>query len=147
MYQIPCVARNYGLVLQDKPEDYFNYNNEVVNVQDGRNYALTKKLGSGQYSDVYKTIDVRNQRTMVCKVLKRYSETAFKREIKILRELHNGVNVINFFEAVYFPNTSNQQNRFLITKEACSLLASLLRYDPQERATARETLYHKYFAY
>lgn len=39
----------------------------------------------------------------------------------------------------------NNQNRLLVSPEAFELLDKLLRYDHQERATARETMNHPYF--
>lgn len=66
---------------------------------------MIKKLGRGKYSEVYEGINTENDNRIVIKVLKPVKKAKIRREIKILKTLKGGVNVINLLDVVRDPAT------------------------------------------
>ena len=55
---------------------------------------LVRKLGRGKYSEVFEAINVTNNEKCVVKILKPVKKKKIKREIKILKNLAGGPNII-----------------------------------------------------
>lgn len=55
--------------------------------------------GEGEYAEVFKATDLRNNQICVIKVLKPVSMRAVKREIKILQHLSGGPNIVQYVDA------------------------------------------------
>jgi len=66
---------------------------------------VIKKLGWGKYSEVYEGINNENDNWIVIKVLKPVKKAKIRREIKILKTLKGGVNIINLLDVVRDPAT------------------------------------------
>lgn len=66
---------------------------------------MIKKLGRGKYSEVYEGINTENDNRIVVKVLKPVKKAKIRREIKILKTLKGGVNIINLLDVVRDPAT------------------------------------------
>lgn len=66
---------------------------------------MIKKLGRGKYSEVYEGINTENDNWIVIKVLKPVKKAKIRWEIKILKTLKGGVNVINLLDVVRDPST------------------------------------------
>jgi casein kinase II subunit alpha len=66
---------------------------------------VIKKLGRGKYSEVYEGINTENDNRIVVKVLKPVKKAKIRREIKILKTLKGGVNIINLLDVVRDPAT------------------------------------------
>jgi casein kinase II subunit alpha len=60
------------------------------------NYELIKKIGRGKYSEVYEGIDITNDNRVVVKTLKPVRKTKIRREIKILKTVQGGPNIIQY---------------------------------------------------
>ena len=57
-------------------------------------FKLVRKLGRGKYSEVFEAINVTNNEKCVVKILKPVKKKKIKREIKILKNLAGGPNII-----------------------------------------------------
>lgn len=102
--QIRTVSKVYPDVLASKPADFWNFESYEPTYDDVEHYSLTQKLGRGKYSEVFEGIsDVTNERVVV-KILKPVKKRKIKREIKILEELRDGVNIIRFIGPVNVGN-------------------------------------------
>lgn len=66
---------------------------------------MIKKLGRGKYSEVYEGINSENDNRIVIKVLKPVKKAKIRREIKILKTLKGGVNIIGLLDVVRDPAT------------------------------------------
>ena len=69
------------------------------------NFALklVRKLGRGKYSEVFEAINVTNNEKCVVKILKPVKKKKIKREIKILKNLAGGPNIITLLDIVKDP--------------------------------------------
>eukprot|EP00357_Protocruzia_adherens_P033464 CAMPEP_0114988998 /NCGR_PEP_ID=MMETSP0216-20121206/9933_1 /TAXON_ID=223996 /ORGANISM="Protocruzia adherens, Strain Boccale" /LENGTH=340 /DNA_ID=CAMNT_0002351887 /DNA_START=105 /DNA_END=1127 /DNA_ORIENTATION=+ len=95
--------RYYADVNEQKPKDYWDYEN--INISWGKqdDYEVIKKIGRGKYSEVFEGVDVANDRKVVIKILKPVKKNKIKREIKILQNLQGGTNVIRLLDIVRDP--------------------------------------------
>ncbi|KAJ3485873.1 hypothetical protein NLI96_g4640 [Meripilus lineatus] len=66
-------------------------------------YEIIRRVGGGKYSEVFEGIDMTNEETCIIKVLKPVSKKKIKREIKILRNLTGGPNVVSLLNVVHDP--------------------------------------------
>jgi len=66
---------------------------------------VIKKLGRGKYSEVYEGINTENDNRIVIKVLKPVKKAKIRWEIKILKTLKGGVNIIGLLDVVWDPAT------------------------------------------
>ncbi|KAF7798563.1 hypothetical protein EIP86_009785 [Pleurotus ostreatoroseus] len=66
-------------------------------------YEIVRRIGGGKYSEVFEGIDMSNEDTCVIKVLKPVAKKKIKREIKILRNLSGGPNVVGLLDVVHDP--------------------------------------------
>ena len=61
---------------------------------------LIKKIGRGKYSEVYEAIDSKTDNRVVVKILKPVKKTKIRREIKILKTVQGGPNIIKLLDIV-----------------------------------------------
>ncbi|KAF2885764.1 hypothetical protein ILUMI_20399 [Ignelater luminosus] len=106
MPQIPAIPRNYANVLADKPQDYSDCENTTIDREDGGNYKLIKEISKGYSSKVYEARHIPTRDIIVCKVLKANCQQILKREVKILKTLSKGINIINLLGVTHFSSLS-----------------------------------------
>ena len=98
------VARVYANVNStEKGPDYWDYDRVTVKWGNQEHYEIISKVGRGKYSEVFLGIDVRTDQKVIIKVLKPVKSKKIKREIKILQNLANGVNIIHLLDIVRDP--------------------------------------------
>jgi casein kinase II subunit alpha len=95
----------YANVCKDKPDEYSNYEEFEVQFGSQDKYEVIKKLGRGKYSEVYEGINTDNDNRIVIKVLKPVKKAKIRREIKILKTLRGGVNIVGLLDVVRDPAT------------------------------------------
>lgn len=99
------VARVYTDVNNTKPREYWDY--EALSIEWGseENYEITSKLGRGKYSEVFEGIAMDSGEKCVIKLLKPVKKKKIKREIKILKNLLGGKNIIKLLDCVQDPHS------------------------------------------
>ncbi|TPX71899.1 hypothetical protein SpCBS45565_g00924 [Spizellomyces sp. 'palustris'] len=99
------VARVYMNACTERPQDYWDYDNLLLqwNAQD--NYEIVRKVGRGKYSEVFEGVNVANDQKCCIKVLKPVKKRKIKREIKILQNLAGGPNIIGLLDIVRDPQS------------------------------------------
>jgi len=99
----PSRARVYADVNTHRPREYWDYESHVVEWGNQDDYQLVRKLGRGKYSEVFEAINVTNNEKCVVKILKPVKKKKIKREIKILKNLAGGPNIITLLDIVKDP--------------------------------------------
>lgn len=94
------VARVYADVNKYKPQEYWDYEAHKIEWGDIRNYEIVSKIGRGKYSEVFEGVNVLNEQPCVIKVLKPVKMKKIYREVKILKNLTGGPNVIALLDIV-----------------------------------------------
>ncbi|KRY56778.1 Casein kinase II subunit alpha [Trichinella britovi] len=97
MMSVVSRAQVYADVNLQKPREYWDYEAHTIEWGDIDNYHLIRKLGRGKYSEVFEGMDMSKGECVPVKKKK------IKREIKILENLRNGVNVISLRDVVKDP--------------------------------------------
>jgi len=100
----PRTASYHDVCIQ-KGEEYWNYERFQLKNSffiDPENYRITGRISSGKFSDVMGAIDLRykaggKRKLVVLKILKPIHIKKVRREVKILRQLKNGPNIIGFY--------------------------------------------------
>ena len=105
MSPAPSVARIYADVLQHRPESFWDYETHQIEYGTQDDFQLIKKLGRGKYSEVFESYNVSQNIRCVVKVLKPVKPKKIKREIKILKNLQGGVNIIQLLNVVRDPQS------------------------------------------
>lgn len=99
------VARTYADAAQQQPKEYWN---DVCNIEWGNQdkYEVLQQLGKGKYGEVFEGVNIAegNQRCVV-KIMRPVKEQRLKREIKILRLVSGGPNIVTLHEVVRDPDT------------------------------------------
>lgn len=98
--RVYSVARVYTDVNKYKPTEYWDYENHKIEWGDIKNYEIVSKIGRGKYSEVFQGINIINDEPCVIKVLKPVKMKKIYREVKILKNLTGGPNVIGLFDIV-----------------------------------------------
>ncbi|GMM47263.1 casein kinase 2 catalytic subunit [Pichia kluyveri] len=127
--RVYSVARVYADVLSEKPNDYWDYEHcthQSFPWGDISNYEIVSKIGRGKYSEVFTGICLLNNQNCVVKVLKPVKLKKIFREIKILQNLNNGINIVNLYDilqdkdsqipALIFEKVNNIDFRILYPK-------------------------------
>jgi len=98
------VARTYADAAQQQPKEYWN---DVCNIDWGNQdkYEVLQQLGKGKYGEVFEGLSVDSGQRCVVKIMRPVKEQRLKREIKILRLVSGGPNVITLHEVVRDPDT------------------------------------------
>ena len=139
----PSRARVYADVNTHRPREYWDYESHVVEWGNQDDYQvspndpgnslqllfqLVRKLGRGKYSEVFEAINVTNNEKCVVKILKPVKKKKIKREIKILKNLAGGPNIITLLvSAQNWTNLDRYQFSFQdIVKDPVSRTPALI---------------------
>eukprot|EP00877_Chromochloris_zofingiensis_P009371 jgi/Chrzof1/4688/Cz14g22250.t1 len=97
-------ARVYPDAAQQQPKDYWN---DVCAIDWGNQdqYEVLQQLGKGKYGEVFEGLNLKTQERCVIKIMRPVKEQRLKREIKILRHVSGGPNIITLYEVVRDPDT------------------------------------------
>ncbi|KAJ7770148.1 kinase-like domain-containing protein [Mycena maculata] len=85
-------------------KSWYDYDNFQIDWSPPERYEIVRRLGGGKYSEVFEGIDMVNSDRCVIKVLKPVAAKKIKREIKVLRNLTGGPNVISLLDVVRDPS-------------------------------------------
>lgn len=98
------VAREYVDAAQRQPREYWN---DQLNIEWGEQdkYEVMGQLGKGKYGEVFEGINLEDNGRCVVKIMRPVKEQRLKREIKILRLVSGGPNIITLREVVRDPDT------------------------------------------
>lgn len=99
------VPKLYGDVNSKKPREHYDYENFKVMWGNLDDYEVTKKIGRGKYSEVFQGYHLPTNKGVVIKVLKPVKKKKIKREIKILKNVSAGPNVVELLDVVRDPLT------------------------------------------
>ncbi|CDO70134.1 hypothetical protein BN946_scf184783.g18 [Trametes cinnabarina] len=80
---------------------WYDYENMTVDWNVPDRYEIVRRIGGGRYSEVFEGVDSSNEDPCVIKVLKPVARKKIKREIKILRNLTGGPNIIRLMDTVH----------------------------------------------
>ena len=92
--------RYYADICDNEDVEYSDYENFEVEFNEQDSYELIRKIGRGKYSDVYEGINSENDNFIVVKVLKPVKKMKIRREIKILKTLTGGPNIVKLLDVV-----------------------------------------------
>ncbi|EDK41251.2 conserved hypothetical protein [Meyerozyma guilliermondii ATCC 6260] len=98
--KVYSVARTYGDVNKHKPQEYWDYENHKIEWGEIKSYEIISKIGRGKYSEVFQGINILNDKACVIKVLKPVKMKKIFREVKILKNLTGGPNIIGLLDCV-----------------------------------------------
>ncbi|KAL6765036.1 kinase-like domain-containing protein [Haematococcus lacustris] len=93
------VAREYAGANLSNAKEYWD---DTLNIEWGDQdaYEVSKQLGKGKYGEVYASTHLRTKQTCVIKIMRPVKEHRLRREIKILKHVRGGPNVVTLFEVV-----------------------------------------------
>lgn len=94
------MSKVYADVNKFKPSEYWDYENHKIEWGDIKNYEIISKIGRGKYSEVFDGINIINEQPCVIKVLKPVKIKKIYREVKILKNLTGGPNIIGLLDIV-----------------------------------------------
>jgi len=97
------IAREYCDVNNHQPRSYWDYESLSIDWSTPFDYEIIRKIGRGKYSEVFEGYDVKKKSPICIKILKPVKKSKIKREIKILKNLKGGPNVIQLLDTVKDP--------------------------------------------
>lgn len=95
----------YARINLDKPREYYDFESAPVDWGNPDRYEIERKIGRGKYSDVFLGFDCETQSPIVIKVLKPVKKKKILREVKILKNLAGGPNIITLLDTVRDPQS------------------------------------------
>lgn len=98
--RVYSVARVYADANSNRPTEYWDYETHKIEWGQIKNYEIISKIGRGKYSEVFQGINIYNDEPCVIKVLKPVKMKKIYREVKILKNLTGGPNVIGLLDIV-----------------------------------------------
>jgi casein kinase II subunit alpha len=98
--RVYSVARVYADANSLRPTEYWDYENHTIEWGDIRNYEIVSKIGRGKYLEVFQGVNIGNDEPCVIKVLKPVKMKKIYREVKTLKNLTGGPNVIGLLDIV-----------------------------------------------
>jgi len=98
-------SRVYADINARRPAEYSDYESYIVQWGSQEPYEIVSKVGRGKYSEVFEAINVQTNERCIIKILKPVREKKIRREIKILRNLDGGTNIIRLMDVVRNPQT------------------------------------------
>jgi len=102
------MSRVYADVNASLGPGWYDYERLHIDWNVPDRYEIIRRVGGGKYSEVFEGVDMSNEETIVIKVLKPVSKKKIKREVKILRNLTGGPNIISLLDVVQDgPSRSN----------------------------------------
>ncbi|PCH44572.1 kinase-like protein [Wolfiporia cocos MD-104 SS10] len=99
------MARVYADVNATLGPGWYDYESLKIEWNVPDRYEIIRRIGGGKYSEVFEGIDLSNEEECVIKVLKPVAKKKIKREIKILRNIAGGPNVISLLDVIYDQNS------------------------------------------
>ncbi|KAH8828055.1 kinase-like domain-containing protein [Flagelloscypha sp. PMI_526] len=81
-----------------------NFDDFHIQWSDPDRYEILSRVGGGRYSEVFLGLDMVNNDSIVVKVLKPVAAKKIKREIKVLRTIRGGPNVVQLLDVVRDPS-------------------------------------------
>ncbi|KAH0589031.1 hypothetical protein H2248_004806 [Termitomyces sp. 'cryptogamus'] len=94
------MARVYADVNASLGQSWYDYDNFRIDWSRPERYEIVRRVGGGKYSEVFEGIDMANNDKCIIKVLKPVAAKKIKREIKVLRNLTGGPNVVALLDVV-----------------------------------------------
>lgn len=98
------MARVYSGVNAVFGRSWYDYENFRIDWSASDRYEIVRRVGGGRYSEVFEGIDMVNTDKCIIKVLKPVASKKIKREIKILRNLTGGPNIVALLDVVRDPS-------------------------------------------
>lgn len=98
--RVYSLARVYADSNSNRPSEYWDYETHKIEWGQIKNYEIISKIGRGKYSEVFQGINIYNDVPCVIKVLKPVKMKKIYREVKILKNLTGGPNVIGLLDIV-----------------------------------------------
>lgn len=99
------VSRVFADVNLTRPPDYYNYDAHVIEWKPFSGYSVHLRLGRGKYSDVFLgTVNATGQKCVI-KMLKPVKKRKIKREIRILKNLYGGPNIVKLIDVLHDETT------------------------------------------
>ncbi|GAM18498.1 hypothetical protein SAMD00019534_016730, partial [Acytostelium subglobosum LB1] len=99
------IARVYDNVNSLQPSEYYEYENYKLDWSLPDKYEVINKVGRGKYSEVFCGVNAETGQDVVIKILKPVFKQKIQREIKILRNLKGGPNIIELLDIVRDPTS------------------------------------------
>eukprot|EP00483_Globobulimina_turgida_P005966 UN05976 len=100
---VVSVAREYCDINNHQPRSYWDYESLSIDWSTPFDYEIIRKIGRGKYSEVFEGYDISKNSPICIKILKPVKKSKIKREIKILKNLRGGPNVIQLLDTVKDP--------------------------------------------
>jgi len=94
------MARVYSGVNAVFGRSWYDYDNFRIDWSAPDRYEIVRRVGGGKYSEVFEGVDMVNTEKCIIKVLKPVASKKIKREIKILRNLTGGPNIVALLDVV-----------------------------------------------
>ena len=98
-------ARVYADVNVERGREYSDYESFRPEWGSQSGYQVVRRLGRGKYSEVFEGVALASGAACVIKVLKPVKKKKIRREIKILRCLAGGPNIVRLLDTVLEPST------------------------------------------
>jgi len=96
--QVVSVAKVYRDYNAEQGKAYSDYENYQIDWAESEHYCIVKKLGRGKYSEVFEGYDVKENQKVVIKILKPVRVSKIRREIKVLKTLAGGPNIVKLLD-------------------------------------------------
>lgn len=90
---------------ENKPQEYWDYENISIMWGAQSNYEIGDKVGRGKYSEVFDGFSLPSGQRIIIKALKPIKRKKIKREIKILQNLSGGPHIIQLYDIVREPSS------------------------------------------
>ncbi|TFK54010.1 kinase-like protein [Heliocybe sulcata] len=98
------MSRVYANVNAVLGRSWYEYESLHIEWNGPDRYEIVRRVGGGKYSEVFEGVDMVNDEKCVIKVLKPVSSKKIKREIKILRNITGGPNIVALLDVVRDPS-------------------------------------------
>ncbi|XP_053990131.1 uncharacterized protein LOC128882536 [Hylaeus volcanicus] len=102
---IAPLPRLYFDVNYQRTAEHWDYENYRIEWSVPYSYEVIRRVGRGKYSDVFEGIDIQKNEFCIIKVLKPVRQKKINKEIKVLRNLQGGPNIVNLLDVVKDPDT------------------------------------------
>jgi len=97
------MARVYAHANARLGPNWYDYDNFKIEWSTPERYEVIRRLGGGRYSEVFEGVDMVNSDRCIIKVLKPVAAKKINREIKVLRNITGGANIVALLDVVRDP--------------------------------------------